>query len=513
MLSADLILTGGNLVTLDRLKPRAAALAVRNGRFFAVGTDGEINALAGSHTQRIDLRGRTVVPGFIDSHIHLLWYGSQLLRYADLVGCADVEDLLSRVSASARRNPNGWVQGHGFDHSKMREGRFVTRQELDRISGTRPIVISRVCGHAAVANSAAIALLDADERARGDQETGLYTEENIAAFYRRVPPLSEEELDESVLLASRVALKTGITSVQTFLDEPRQMIGYSRLHQAGKLPLRVIGMPMYASVEKLHSLGVRTGLGDEWLRFGACKFFSDGSLGAQTALLSSPYADRSDTQGLRLYEPQDLKQKAADAQAKGFQVAIHAIGDQALRETLDALEYALDRGGGDNRLHRHRVEHASLCPPDCLERLARRKIVVTLQPQFVTSDTWTGQRVGRQRVAWAYPFRDLFEAGVPVTLSSDCPVERLNAFELLASAVGGHEWRPGQTLTVEQALYAYCMGSAYAGFAERSVGSLEAGKLADFVILSSDPTKLDAKALAGLKAEQVFIAGQDRTVL
>src|SRR5688500_19498526 len=135
-------------------------------------------------------------------------------------------------------------------------------------------------------------------------------------------------------------------------------------------------------------------------------------------------------------------------------------------------EYGQDGGCVTHRLLRYREEHASHCPPDCLERLARRKSVVTLQPQFVTSDTWTGQRVGRQRVAWAYPFRDLFEAGVPVTLSSDCPVERLNAFELLASAVGGHEWRPGQTLTVEQALHAYCMGSAYAGCAGRSVGSL-----------------------------------------
>lgn len=513
MVAADLILTSGNLITLDASKPRAQAMAVRDGKILAVGEDVEVTALAGPETRKIELRGKTVVPGFIDSHLHLLWYGSQLLRQADLVGCADGEDLLNRLAETARRNPRGWVQGHGFDHSKMREGRFVTRQELDRVSTTRPIVVSRICGHAAVANSAAIALLSEDERRRGDEAAGLYTEGDIAAFYRRVPPLSEEELEESVLLAARVALRTGITSVQTFLDEPRQMIGYSRLHQAGKLPLRVIGMPMYGSVEQLHALGVRSGLGDEWLRFGACKFFSDGSLGAQTALLSAPYADQPQTMGLRLYDPQDLKRKAADAQARGFQVAVHAIGDQALRETIDAIEHALEQGERDNRLHRHRVEHASLCPPDCLERLAKLRIVVTLQPQFVTSDTWTAQRIGKQRVAWAYPFRDLVEAGVPVTLSSDCPVEKLDAFALLASAVGGHEWRPGQTLTVEQALHAYCLGSAYAGFAEKSVGSLEPEKLADFVVLSADPTKLDAAGLAALKAERVFIGGQDRTVL
>src|SRR6185503_9773724 len=170
---------------------------------------------------------------------------------------------------------------------------------------------------------------------------------------------------------------------------------------------------------------------------GAAKLFSDGSLGAQTAWLAEPYADKPETRGIRIYDPEDLKRKAADAQAKGFQVAIHAIGDQAVRETIDAIEFALDSAGGEsNEQHRHRIEHASVTPPDCLERMAKRKIIATLQPQFVTSDTWTGKRLGPRRTPWAYPFRSMIEAGVPVTLSSDCPVERLDAFQAIASAVG-----------------------------------------------------------------------------
>lgn len=502
---ADLILFNANLITLDPRRPRARAMAVADGKILRLGDDAEILAPAPPASTRIDLGGKTVVPGFIDSHIHLLWYGSQLLKQADLVGCADIGELLSRLSDVATRTRSGWIQGHGFDQSKMRQRRFPTRADLDRVSADRPILISRICGHAAVVNSAALARVSEEERWRGDEQSGLYTEDDIAPFYRAVPPLSEEEMEESILLAAKVALRTGITSVQTMLDVPEQMIGYSRLHRRGALPLRVVGMPPYSAVSSLHRLGLRSGFGDGRLRFGACKFFSDGSLGAQTALLSSPYADKPETLGLRMYDPQDLKQKCRDAHARGWQIAIHAIGDQALRETIDAIEFALD--GADNTLHRHRVEHASLCPPDCIERLAAQRIVVTLQPQFVTSDTWTPDRIGPGRIGWAYPFRSLVEAGVPVTLSSDCPVEKLDAFAALASAVGGHPWRPDQALSVEQALHAYCMGSAYAGFTDTEIGSLEPGKCADFVVLGEDPMSLDGPGLSRLRAERVFVAG------
>jgi predicted amidohydrolase YtcJ len=177
-----------------------------------------------------------------------------------------------------------------------------------------------------------------------------------------------------------------------------------------------------------------------------------------------------------------------------------------VRETIDAIEFAL--GDESNEAHRHRIEHASVTPPDCLERMGRRKIVATLQPQFVTSDTWTGRRLGPARAKWAYPFRSMIDAGVAVTLSSDCPVEQLDAFAAIASAVGRHAWSGrGEAISAEQAIRAYCQGSAYAGHAERRVGSLEAGKLADFVILSGDPTALDAAGIARLQAEQVFVGG------
>ena len=507
--ATDLIVTNGNLITLDSRQPRATAMAVRHGKILLVGDDRVAVAMASPQTRRIDLGGKTVTPGFIDSHIHLLWCGTQILREADLVGSASIDDVLSRLSSIASKT-DGWIRGHGFDQDKLRERRFPTRAELDKVSKDRPIIISRICGHAVVVNSAALALASEEERRAGDAESGLFTEGDAFIFYSKIPPLSESDMEEAALAAAQIALRTGITSVQTLLDTPDQMIAYSRLRRRGKLPIRITGMPPYSAVEQLHAHGINTTFGDEWLNVGAAKLFSDGSLGAQTALLAEPYADKPDTRGLRIYNSADLKAKAADAKKKGFQLAIHAIGDQAVRETLDAIEFAL--AGESNTVHRHRIEHASVTPPDCLERMAKHQIVVTLQPQFVTSDTWTADRLGPARSPWAYPFRSMIEAGVPVTLSSDCPVERLDAFQAIASAVGRHAWSPHETLTSEQAIRAYCLGSAYAGFAEHRVGSLEARKLADFVVLSGDPTKLDADGIRQLHAERVFVGGNERTV-
>ena len=508
LLHADLVATSGNLVTLDDRRPRATALAVRGGRFVFVGDDAGALALAGPTTRRVDLAGKTVTPGFCDAHLHLLSYGTQMVRQANLVDSDSVDDVLARLSDRAGRAAEGWIQGRGFDQEILRERRFPTRQELDRVSRTRPIIVSRVCGHAVVVNSAALALVSDAERAAGDGETGLYTEKDAWAFYRRIPALDEGEQEEAALLACRVALKTGITSVQTLLDTPDQMAAFARLRRKGQLPIRVTGMPPCAAVETLHAHGINTTFGDDWLRFGAAKLFADGSLGAQTALLAEPYDDKPGERGIRIYDPADLKTKAADAQARGFQLAIHAIGDQAVRETLDALEHALDTGGGgDNTFHRHRIEHASLLPPDLRERMAERQIVAVVQPQFVRSDTWTPVRVGPERARYAYPFQTMLRAGIPLALSSDCPVEKLDAFACLAAAVGRHPWSPDETLTPAEALRAYCLGSAYAAHAEDRLGSLEAGKLADFVVLSDDLTHLGADGIAHLQAEQVFVGG------
>jgi predicted amidohydrolase YtcJ len=508
-LPADAVFYNGHILSQAPGQVDVTGLAVRDGRIAFTGANADALALAGPETQRVDLNGKTVVPGFCDSHLHFIMYGLGLASTADLASSGDMDALLGTLANHRDTTPFEWILGRGFDQSKLRENRFPTREDLDRVSRTRPILIVRICGHAAVANTAAITLLSDAERGAGDPEAGLYTEEDIRPFRDRMPQTSPAEMEEAVLRAAEIALKSGITSIGTLIDTVDQIGAYQRLHRRGALPLRVTMMPPYSAVSALHEHGIATGFGNEWLKFGGAKFFSDGSLGARTALMAQPYADDPDNPqnlGIRIYEPHDLQKKAADAQEKGFQLVIHAIGDQANRESLDAIEHALG-SQGDNGYHRHRIEHASVLPPDLLKRMADRKIVGVVQPQFVQSDIWTGERVGAARARGAYPFRTMRDAGIPLALSSDCPVEKLDAFACLDAAVNRAPWSPEERLTVEEAIHDYTYSSAYALHREKEIGTLDVGKLADFVVLSENPIG-NERGLRDIKAEAVYVGGK-----
>ena len=508
-LHVDLVIHNAKLLTMNAQQPRASAMAVRRGIIEAVGNDADVLSLAGPTTIVHDLFGQSVVPGFHDCHLHLLWFGKLLTGQIDLVGVASIDEIASRLSTFASTT-TGWLRGFGFDQEKLSGQRFPTRVDLDRLGTTRPIIISRICGHAAVANSVAIALLTDAERAQGDAESGLYTENAISAFYEKIPEPSNEALERALLAACDVALSSGITSVQTMLDSADDLKVYTRLkNRLGQLPIRVVAMPPESAADTLHAHGIVTGFGDEWLRVGGAKFFSDGSLGARTALLSAPYADHPSAIGERIYPQRTLHDRVRVVAKMGFQVVIHAIGDQALRESIDAIEAALD--GIDNRITRHRIEHASVCPPDQLRRLAKLQIVATLQPQFVTSDIWTGERLGADRAPWAYPFASMLRAGVPIGLSSDCPVEKLDGIACLSSVVGRHAWSPCEVLSPMEAIRAYTLGSAYCAHREQTLGSLEVGKHADFVVLSADLTSMDADAIRAVIAKRTFVAGKEWT--
>ena len=486
--------------TMTSALARGEAFVVAEGKFVFVGSNQEV-ALFAPDAPVVDLRGKTVVPGFCDAHLHLFMYGAGLLRTADLVGAASLDVLFSRLADHAAHDQGSFLLARGFDQSKLAEGRFPTRTELDTIAPKRPLLVTRICGHAMVVNSAALALLTPEQRAAGDEDAGLYTETAMSPFYQLIPPLTEGEEEQAVQRAAAVALQSGITSVGTLLDTAEQLGAYARLRRKGHLPLRVTAMPPQSAIDTLSAHGVNTTFGDEWLKFGGAKFFSDGSLGAWTALMAEPY-EGTQTRGVRLYEPTDLQQRCAQVQAKGFQIVIHAIGDQAIRESLDAIEFAL--AGQDNTFHRHRIEHVSILPPDLLERMARSQILAVVQPQFVTSDTWTGERVGEARAKGAYPFEAMRAAGIVLALSSDCPVERLDAFACLDAAVNRHPWSPQGGLSIDDALYAYTVGSHYALHQETQLGRIAPGYRADFVVLSSSPT---ASNVRELRAEEVFLAG------
>lgn len=465
------LLTNARFLTPDGVGHPASTLLTFAGRI--VGLD---PAEIPSQAKRIDLGNTWALPGLIDAHLHLFWIGEQLYRYVDLAGATTIEELLSLLRERAREQqgsePERWVLGRGFDQEKLRERRFPTREELDQALPGKRVVITRVCGHAGVASSAALG--------ETVNETGLLLEGELWTFLQRIPAMSDAELETAAMLAMNLVASRGFTGVGTILEEPRQFSALARLRQKGPLPVRVTAHFPGAAAEAFHRVGLLTGVGDEWLRLGAAKFFSDGTLGARTALLSEPYSDGPGQCGLAVLGREEMLAKFRDAHDKGFQIAVHAIGDLALKNCIDALE-PLCSGGNPRR---HRIEHVSLCPDEELGRLAKLGILAVVQPQFARSDSWIPERVGG-RARWAYRFGRLAKAGVRLALSSDAPVESPDPGDCLAAALRPSAWHTEEPLTLEQALTAYSHGAAFAGGMDGLVGSLTEGKLADLTLVHS----------------------------
>lgn len=496
----------GDIRTQERVGACAGAMIIRDNRIEFVGSPNDARTFLGDQPYEVNDCGNNVIlPGFIDSHIHFLAYGMGRLKQADLMGCHDLNELIDRLHIQGTKSESGWIEGRGFDQQSYPNNEWPTRELLDSVSTTRPVIITRVCGHAVVANSAALALLTPAELVDGDAETGLFTEVAISHIRKHIPKATHADQDAAVLEAASIALTHGITSVGTLLDTPDQLGAYIRLEQDGRLPIRMTGMPPYASIHHLKAFAIQTGYGSDYVKLGGAKLFSDGSLGARTALMSDDYSDAPGVVGERIYSPDDLKNKCIDAASNGFQLVIHAIGDQANRETIAAICASM----GDDRSNplRHRVEHISVLNSDLVEQIVDWNIVCAIQPQFVTSDPWTIERIGPERSQWAYAFRTLWDRGVILALGSDCPVEVLSSAKVLNAAIHRSPWSPTETLTLDEALYGYTYNSAYAIFRDDIIGSLEPGKLADFIVYDCAFDELGNKLTTGIIPSEVWTNG------
>lgn len=461
----------------------AARLYLRNGLVHAIDPN---DTDLPPHLPRLDLAGHFITPGLHDAHLHLYWRGEQLYRYADLRSCVSPDDLADRLRSHALRLPDGWVLGRGFDQELLPERAMPTRALLDRALPARPTLITRVCGHVGVLSSQAIAQLPPEVALRGDTESGLFVEDALWEALGYVPAMSDDELDLAALLALREAHERGFTAVTTMLEEARQLASLERLAARGQLPVRVVANVPGSAVNLLSAHGRITGwhTPDHQLTVGAAKFFSDGTFGARTAFLRHPYTDAPTQRGRRLLSADEMTRKFTAAAEMGYRIAVHAIGDAALDECLTALE-AVSAALGP----RHdRIEHVALADNAQLDRLARISAFAVVQPQFATSDTWLDQRLGPQRVQLSYRFRAMLDRGIPVALSSDCPVETLDPDACLHAALAGCPWN-GQRLTQDQALHAYTATSAAAGGIEHLYGRLLPGLPADLTRFTHPPAQ------------------------
>ncbi|MEV0238598.1 amidohydrolase [Streptomyces sp. NPDC050674] len=512
-------LTNARFLTMDPDHPVAHELGIWQGRI--VGLDDAVTSLPAREV--VDLHGATVLPGFIDAHVHLAWTGLQQTT-PSIAGRTRIDDVLEVVAEAVARSraPGDWVSIAGYDQRAL--GRHLTAADLDRVSDGRKLYLLHDSGHGCVVNTAVLDLLPADL----PHENGFLAEQSMGAARALRLPYSQEELAEAIGRAARTCLAEGVTACAEagiggtlFGHSPVELGAYQLARDKGLLPLRVQLMvaadrlrPVTAhatdGIPRALDLGLRTGFGDDRLCVGALKIYTDGGMMARTAALTRPY-EGLDHAGQLQDDPDALTELIVDGHLAGWQLAVHAIGDRAADVALDAIERA-------QRLRprpeaRHRVEHAGLIRPDQLPRFARLGVTAVVQPTFLRcfGDDYASI-MGEQRAPWMYRGKAFLDHGIPLVGSSDRPVAdgsplRAVQFMVERASLSGRLIGPDEAVTVDQALHAYTAAGARACHWEDRLGSLTPGKHADLVVLGDDPRRVDTSRIGDIEVVETYVGG------
>ncbi len=534
--AADLIVTNAKVWTVDKARPEAQAVAVLGERIVAVGTDAEVSTWRGPRSKVIDAKGRRVLPGFNDSHVHFSAGGQQLDRIY-LKDAATPEEFARRIGEDVARTPPGeWILGGDWDHEMWTPAELPTRHMIDPVAPTTPVFLSRYDGHMAIVNSVALRRAGITARtpdppggtivrdAQG-HPTGALKDAAMELVARHIPPLTRERRLRGIRRALEHAASLGVTSVQemgtSFQEQGSESADfalYAELAERGELTTRIYAAPSLTEWESLAKIGIRRGYGPSHLRLGALKGYSDGSLGSTTAYFFEPYDDDPKTKGLLAAGMRPLPRvrgRMMKADEAGLQLCIHAIGDQAISIVLDLFrDLALANGERDRRL---RIEHSQHIAPKDFERYAAQKVIASMQPYHAIDDgRWAEKRIGAERLKGTYAFRTLLDRGVRLAFGTDWNVAPLDPMQGLYAAVtratldgkNPQGWVPEQKISLAEAIEAYTLGSAYAEFQEKEKGSLTAGKLADLVVLSDDIFAMVPEAIRNVKVEATIVGGR-----
>ena len=533
----DKLFINGEIYSMKKEGEKFQSLGVKDGKITFLGTNDEAKNI--SSKELIDLKGKMMIPGMADAHLHLYAY-CQNLTFVDLSKVHNINEMINLMKEKVKNVKKGdWVKGVNFDQSKWKENRFPTLEEMDSISKDNPVIIKRCCLHAVVANSKALKIAGIGknyqagsggivELDKDSMPNGILREQSTKVFDDILPdPLKDVEVQKKIMqdVLNDMSSK-GITTIHTYAAKIWQYNEdiniYKNFEKEGKLPLRVtvcideLFEPEILTKEKLNNPYRK-------VQLGAYKIFSDGSMGSRSAALKKPYSDDPQNSGFMLFTQEELNNKILTGYEHGLQPAIHAIGDRALDMTLAAIEYTLkttkEKGMTDeeqkNRLP-FRIIHVQMIDDDLLERMKKLPLVLDIQPIFLCTDLhWIEDRIGKERLKGSFALKTMEKAGLIQTGGSDCPVETYEPLKGIYAAVTRQDMEgypiegflPEERLSVYEALCMYTKNVPYATGQESVLGTLEIGKFADLTVLEKNLFKIDKKEIKDIKVEQTYVAG------
>ncbi|MCW5977108.1 MAG: amidohydrolase [Bryobacteraceae bacterium] len=518
----ELILHHATVHTVDPGQPGAEAVAIAGGRLLAVGGNDDVLPLATAGTKKIDLSGKTVVPGFIDAHAHPVYAGIRHLRWVDC-DLRSIGAIQEAIRGRAAKTPPGeWVVGFKYDDTKTSDRRKLTLSDLDRAAANHPVFIQHRGGHTAYVNSAALRAADVNERTpdppggrfeRADGKlTGGLAETATDPFWKKIPMnYTRDDYRAGAKLISEMMTRAGVTSVHDAEGDPDALRAYQDARDAGELRFRVYCFIVHAHLERMIAAGVRTGLGDEWVKVGGVKLVCDGSISERTARLSAPYVGRPNDFGILVTDEKTLYEQARQAHFADWQIGTHANGDVAIDMMLGIYErLAKERPRRDPRF---RLEHCTVINDALVKRIRDLGAIPTPFSTYVYYHGEKMREYGADRLNHMFAVRSFLDAGIRVTQNSDYPPGPFEPMMALQSSVtrtdiNGNEWGPAQKVSVEEALRVGTIHGAWASYEENLKGSIEAGKLADLVVLGRDPMKVDPSELVNIPVERTMVGGR-----
>ncbi len=519
----EIILYNGNIFTVNPKEPTAQALAIAGGKLMAVGSNVEVLKMATGRTKKIDLGHKTVLPGFIDAHTHPAYSGIKHLKMVDC-DLRSIKDIIIAIRQRAAATPKGsWIQGFKYDDTKTSEGRKINLSDLDEAASEHPVRIIHRGGHTSYYNSLAFKMANVNEstpdpnggefeKSSDRKLTGCVKESANYVFNKLIPNVdTRDEMQQGVKLISKMMAKAGITSATDALGNPESLQAYQDAFEAGELSIRIYCMIYYTHIDKMIAAGVRTGMGNDWVKIGGMKMTCDGSISERTAKLSQPYIGRPDDYGILVMDEERMYPYAKKAYDAGWQLGIHANGDVGIDTTLKLFERLYKENPKTDP--RFRIEHCTLINDNLIQRMKTLGVIPTPFSTYVYYHGEKMKQYGEARLQHMFALRSFINAGIRPTQASDYPPGPFEPMMALQSSVTrtdmkGNTWGANQKVTLAEAIKIGTINGAFASYEENIKGSLEEGKLADIVVLGRDPFKEDPLTLITIPIERTMAGGK-----